>query len=158
MVLLNAYLCWCHPARVVLHSNPSLAFYCDHVRNKQRQNWMAQLAFCLKQIQILRPEVPLYHRWLSIERRFTPRIYLKPLSTSRQMLNQPDMNQINSRWTRRFVCPTCNELQIRVNPATNLARCFRCQHNWNPIDFTMTITNCEFLQAVAQLEDLLPNP
>lgn len=58
----------------------------------------------------------------------------------------------------RFVCPTCSELQTSVNPATNLARCFRCQRNWNPIDFTMTITNCEFLQAVAQLEDLLPNP
>ena len=58
----------------------------------------------------------------------------------------------------RFVCPICNEHQTSVNPATNLARCFRCQRNWNPIDFTMTITNCDFLQAVTQLEDLLPNP
>jgi DNA primase len=58
----------------------------------------------------------------------------------------------------RFVCPSCSEHQTSVNPTTNLARCFRCERNWNPIDFTMTITNCEFLQAVAQLEDLLPNP
>jgi hypothetical protein len=58
----------------------------------------------------------------------------------------------------RFVCPVCSEHQTSVNPTTNLARCFRCQLNWNPIDFTKTVTNCEFLQAVAQLDDLLPRP
>jgi hypothetical protein len=57
----------------------------------------------------------------------------------------------------RFVCPVCSESQTSINPATNLARCFRCQRNWNPIDFTITVTNCEFLQAIAQLEELLPN-
>lgn len=56
----------------------------------------------------------------------------------------------------RFVCPVCTESQSSINPATNLARCFRCQRNWNPIDFTMTVTNCEFLEAIAQLEELLP--
>jgi DNA primase len=57
-----------------------------------------------------------------------------------------------------FVCPACSEHQTSVNPATNLAHCFHCNRYWNPIDFTMTITNCEFLQALAQIEDLLPNP
>ena len=46
-------------------------------------------------------------------------------------------------WKRRadgviqFVCPECSESQTSVNPKTNLARCFRCERNWNPIDFTM---------------------
>jgi hypothetical protein len=26
----------------------------------------------------------------------------------------------------RFLCPVCNEFQTGINPATNLARCFRC--------------------------------
>jgi len=56
----------------------------------------------------------------------------------------------------RFVCPVCQESQTSVNNRTNLARCFRCELNWNPIDFTMTATNCEFRQAVPELEDLLP--
>lgn len=58
----------------------------------------------------------------------------------------------------RFVCPVCRESQTSVNPATNLARCFRCELNWNPIDFTIKVTSCEFTQAIAQLEELLPNP
>ena len=56
----------------------------------------------------------------------------------------------------RFVCPVCSESQTAINPTTNLARCFRCQRNWNPIDFTMTVTNCEFLAAIAQIDELLP--
>jgi len=68
------------------------------------------------------------------------------------------------RWPHRqadgkltFVCPTCSESQTSVNPKTNLARCFRCQQNWNPIDFTMQVHNIEFLEAVGQLEPLLPH-
>ena len=55
-----------------------------------------------------------------------------------------------------FVCPDCNESQTSVNPRTNLARCFRCQKNWNPIEFTMQVYRIEFLAAVGQLECLLP--
>jgi hypothetical protein len=35
-----------------------------------------------------------------------------------------------------------------------LARCFRCQRNWNPIDFTMEVTSMDFLETVAFLEGL----
>jgi hypothetical protein len=55
-----------------------------------------------------------------------------------------------------FVCPTCSESQTSVNPKTNLARCFHCKKNWNPIDFTMEVYNVEFLEAVGQLDPLLP--
>lgn len=56
-----------------------------------------------------------------------------------------------------FVCPQCSESQASVNPKTNLARCFRCEKNWNPIDFTMDVHHIEFLEAIGQLENLLPN-
>lgn len=38
----------------------------------------------------------------------------------------------------RFLCPLCGELQTATNPKTNLARCFRCEKNFNPIDMVMT--------------------
>jgi DNA primase len=58
-----------------------------------------------------------------------------------------------------FVCPECSESQTDVNPKTNLARCFRCERNWNPIDFTIEVHRIEFLEAVGQLDGLLPrNP
>jgi len=56
-----------------------------------------------------------------------------------------------------FVCPQCGESQTSVNPKTNLARCFRCEKNWNPIDFTIEVHHIAFLEAVGQLENLLPN-
>ena len=34
----------------------------------------------------------------------------------------------------RFLCPLCNEFQTAVKPETNLARCFRCEKNFNTID------------------------
>jgi DNA primase len=55
-----------------------------------------------------------------------------------------------------FVCPECRESQTGVNPTTNLARCFRCEKNWNPIDFTMEAYRIDFLEAVGQLESILP--
>lgn len=56
-----------------------------------------------------------------------------------------------------FVCPSCSETQSAVNPRTNLARCFRCERNFNPIDFTMEVRECDFVAAVQFLESsLLP--
>jgi len=36
----------------------------------------------------------------------------------------------------RFLCPVCNEFQTAVNPNTNLARCFRCEKNFNTISWS----------------------
>jgi len=36
----------------------------------------------------------------------------------------------------RFLCPLCSEFQTACYPKTNLARCFRCQQNFNPIDLS----------------------
>ena len=55
-----------------------------------------------------------------------------------------------------FVCPRCNETQSAVNPRTNLGRCFACETNFNPIDFTICACQCEFRTAVEYLIPLLP--
>ena len=42
-----------------------------------------------------------------------------------------------------------------INTKTNLARCFRCKRNFNPIDMTMTVKRYSFIQAVRFLEPIL---
>ena len=34
----------------------------------------------------------------------------------------------------RFLCPVCKEFQTGLNPRANLARCFLCERNFNPIE------------------------
>jgi len=55
-----------------------------------------------------------------------------------------------------FVCPLCSETLSSTKSSTNLARCFRCATNFNPIDFTMHVHKCDFTQAVEFLKPLLP--
>lgn len=58
----------------------------------------------------------------------------------------------------QFVCPLCSESQTSVNPRTNLGRCFRCDRNWNPIDFTIEVTRMDFLETIDYLESTLAPP
>ena len=55
----------------------------------------------------------------------------------------------------RFLCPLCHDFHTATNPKTNLARCFRCRTNFNPIDLVMTVKKYSFLEAVAFLEKFL---
>lgn len=54
----------------------------------------------------------------------------------------------------RFLCPICNEFQTAVNPNTNLARCFRCEKNFNTIDLVMAVRECGFKESVLFLKSL----
>lgn len=54
----------------------------------------------------------------------------------------------------RFLCPLCNEFQTAVNPTTNLARCFRCEKNFNTIDLVMAVRKCGFKDSVLFLKTL----
>ncbi len=54
----------------------------------------------------------------------------------------------------RFLCPLCNEFQTAVNPATNLARCFRCEKNFNTIDLVMEVKGYGFRDSVLFLKNL----
>ena len=59
----------------------------------------------------------------------------------------------------RFLCPLCQEFNSATNPKTNLARCFRCKKNFNPIDLVMAEKDIPFKNAVDLLLPLLnPRP
>jgi hypothetical protein len=55
----------------------------------------------------------------------------------------------------RFLCPRCSEFHTATNPKTNLARCFRCRLNFNPIDLVMAVESCSFVDALKILDPLL---
>lgn len=57
----------------------------------------------------------------------------------------------------RFLCPVCQEFQTATNPNTNLARCFRCERNFNPIDLVMVVKGMRFVESVNYLKPLLPS-
>lgn len=84
-----------------------------------------------------------------------------PATLLRRLRNEIDFARLftDLRWPHKrrndqlvFVCPLCSETQSAVNPRTNLARCFRCETNFNPIDFTMAVQHCSFVDAVHYLE------
>jgi hypothetical protein len=56
----------------------------------------------------------------------------------------------------RFLCPICSEFNSATNPKTNLARCFRCNKNFNPIDLVIADSGLDFRDAVDSLVHLLP--
>jgi DNA primase len=58
----------------------------------------------------------------------------------------------------RFLCPLCSEFNCAVNPDTNLGRCFRCQVNFNPIDFLMATGDFTFVEAVEFLQQMMKDP
>lgn len=53
----------------------------------------------------------------------------------------------------RFLCPLCSGFNTAVKPATNLARCFACKKNFNPIDLVIAVRRCSFRDAVSFLEN-----
>jgi hypothetical protein len=55
----------------------------------------------------------------------------------------------------RFLCPLCNAFDTAVNPKTNLARCFRCEKNFNTIDLVMLTRQADFVQSVRFLQSIL---
>ena len=55
----------------------------------------------------------------------------------------------------RFLCPLCANFSTATNPRTNLARCFHCETNFNPIDMVMTVKRYDFLEAVNFLDSIV---
>jgi len=54
----------------------------------------------------------------------------------------------------RFLCPLCSEFITATNPKTNLARCFLCKKNFNPIDIVMLTKQVSFSKAVDYLKGI----
>ena len=55
----------------------------------------------------------------------------------------------------RFLCPACEFTHTGINPEANLARCFRCERNFNPIELVMAGQSADFLLAVSYLTPML---
>ena len=91
-----------------------------------------------------------------------------PAERLRQLRNEIEIEELISAHLKipaktteglfRFLCPLCREFNTATNPRTNLARCFRCERNFNPIDIVMIERDCDFLEAVRELDKLLISP
>ena len=68
------------------------------------------------------------------------------------ILKQP--NKISEGYFR-FLCPICSEFNTATNPKTNLARCFRCGKNFNPIDMVMSVKAFSFPKSVDYLMEMV---
>lgn len=55
----------------------------------------------------------------------------------------------------RFLCPICSEFNTATKQKTNLARCFRCEKNFNPIDMVMEVKRVAFIDAVEYLNEIV---
>jgi len=55
----------------------------------------------------------------------------------------------------RFECPLCASFHTSVMKTQNLARCFVCEINFNPIDMVMAVKKTEFRQSADFLANLL---
>lgn len=58
----------------------------------------------------------------------------------------------------RFECPLCQSFHTATNRETNLARCFDCQRNFNPIDIVMAARELTFRQSAVFLKRILTVP
>jgi len=56
----------------------------------------------------------------------------------------------------RFACPLCQGFHTGVNAEHNLARCFDCRKNFNPIDMVMCRNKTSFKQSVDFLKKYYP--
>ena len=54
----------------------------------------------------------------------------------------------------RFLCPLCSGFDTAVNPKTNVARCFRCEKNFNTIDLSMLARQTDFVRSVKFLQSI----
>ena len=72
-----------------------------------------------------------------------------PIDTVITHFLQLEMRNVNH--LLRFRCPLCGNFHTATTAKTNLARCFDCQQNFNPIDIVIAVVKCSFLDAVEYL-------
>jgi hypothetical protein len=51
-----------------------------------------------------------------------------------------------------FNCPVCRSADTSINARHNLARCFECKQNFNPIEFVMHQCHMSFVDSVKWLK------
>lgn len=55
----------------------------------------------------------------------------------------------------RFRCPICSQFNTATKRETNLARCFRCERNFNTLEMVMAVKNLDFIKSAQLLQPLL---
>ena len=73
-----------------------------------------------------------------------------------QLIKALDIPWKTSDGYLRFLCPLCSEFLTACHPKTNLARCFRCKQNFNPIDMVIVVKGISFREAVEFLQGIEP--
>ena len=81
------------------------------------------------------------------------RILRNDIPTDEVIVDLLNLEVQKNRKTIRFRCPLCYNFHPATNHKTNLARCFDCEKNFNPIDMVITVGNCGFVDAVKILKD-----
>ena len=57
-----------------------------------------------------------------------------------------------------FACPVCRGMNTGINASHNLARCFDCRKNFNPIEFVMHQLHLNFVDSVKWLKQCNRHP
>lgn len=70
-----------------------------------------------------------------------------------QVINRLGLERRSGKKHLRFRCPVCHGFHTATNPKTNLARCFDCKINFNPIDLVMAATARSFVETVEFLKN-----
>lgn len=52
-----------------------------------------------------------------------------------------------------FACPICGGIETSINAPHNLARCFACQQNFNPVELVMHQLNIGFVNSIKWLKN-----
>lgn len=58
----------------------------------------------------------------------------------------------NNNGKPSFLCPVCQSANTSINSRHNLAKCFDCQKNFNPIEFVMHQRHISFVDSVKWLQ------
>jgi DNA primase len=67
-----------------------------------------------------------------------------------------DLPTRNRQGKLSFACPVCGGFDTSLNAAHNLARCFACRQNFNPIELVMHHLQIGFVDSVKWLKKRMP--
>jgi predicted RNA-binding Zn-ribbon protein involved in translation (DUF1610 family) len=67
-----------------------------------------------------------------------------------------DLPTRNTEEKMSFACPVCGGFDTSLNTAHNLARCFACRQNFNPIELVMYQLQIGFVDSVKWLKKRMP--
>ena len=81
------------------------------------------------------------------------RMLRNDIPINRVIIDLLNLEVRNSDSMLRFRCPLCRNFHTATKHETNLARCFDCRQNFNPIDLVMAVGNCSFVDAVERLKN-----